>query len=353
MNDIILTLGLPERISYDQSNYHNGIYRKLINNKFYYFYINNDEPVNQRDLDRILKLKIPPAWTNVWINRDHHASIQAIGVDSKGRKQYRYHQVHIDTAEKNKFLKMIKFIKLLPKLSYHLDQHKKLDIYDKNHVIAFMIHLVKEHHMRVGKEVYAKKNKSYGISSLRKKHVKFAPKKIILRFKGKSNQKLHYTINNASDVNYIKMLMKLKGEKSDKLFQYIIIDEFNDQIHTIHGVTDSDINQYIHNHMGDEFSIKDFRTHAANVHFIRTLLSETRKRLPSNPKLIKKNLLRAFKSAAHHLKHTKHVSKKSYVMNFATEMYQNDPTFFIKLKDSDPNDVVLQLLELYRKKILE
>jgi DNA topoisomerase-1 len=335
------------RKSHDEKYYGEGITRKLINNNFIYYYIKNGDEITNKDLERIKKLKIPPAWKNLWISTDPNATIQAIGVDDKGRKQYRYHQVHIDKAEKEKFMRLIKFIKSLPKIDSKIKEHNNLGTYDKNRVITFMIHLVKEHHMRVGKEIYARTNKSYGISSLRKKHVKIGVNKIKFKFKGKSNQRLQYTIRNSDDINYIKLLMKLDG---DKLFQYIIVDEGGKE--KIYGVNDRDMNKYIQEYMGFEFSIKDFRTHAANYHFIQALLNETKKRTPKNAKIIKKNIVRAYKSAAYHLKHTKNVSKKSYVMSFAIEMYQNNPEYFIKLKHADTNDVILQLLKIYKKKIL-
>lgn len=334
-------------MSYDEKHLMEGIMREKKGDGFIYYYIDNKNEVTTKDLERIKKLKIPPAWTDVWISRDPDSPIQVIGKDSKGRKQYRYHQVHIEKAEKEKFMRMYDFIKAIPKMDKIMNQHMQLPFYDKNRVISLMLQMVNDYQLRVGKEVYARKNKSYGISSLRKRHVKMSPSVIYFKFKGKSNQRLSYTIRNDYYIESIKLLMKLEG---DHLFQYIDIDENGNE--RIMKVTDRDLNAYIQEHMGPQFTVKDFRTYGANKYFIQALLTETKKRTPKNRKTIKKNITNAIKSTARQLKHTGAVSKKSYVLNFAIELYQNSPEFFIDHKNDDPTDFLLELLKLYKKNIL-
>ena len=104
--------------------------------------------------------------------------------------------------------------------------------------------------------------------------------------------------------------------------------------------------------MGKQFTCKDFRTYASNHYFIKSLLKETKKRIPKDTKTIKKNILNAFKKTAYYLKHTRAISKKSYVMNFSTTMYENNPEYFIRRKEHNPNNVLLDILKLYKKKIL-
>lgn len=334
-------------MSFDEKNYYRGIARKKVRNEFVYYYIASGKPVSQKDLNRIKKLKIPPAWTDVWVSGDPNSAIQAIGFDAKGRKQYRYHQVHIQKAEQEKFLRLYHFIKDIPKLDKVLSEHNNLPMYDKNRVIALMLQMIEDYQLRVGKEVYAKKNKSYGISSLRKKHVKIAPHAIYLRFKGKSGQYLHYTITNQFYIESIKMLMKLQG---DHLFQYVTDRDGREKILRI---TDRDLNKYLQQHMGKEFTIKDFRTYGANLYFIKALLNETKRHTPRDRKTIKRNIINAFKSTASKLKHTGAVSKKSYVINFALELYQNSPETYTEHKNDDPNQFLLELLTLYKKHVLE
>ncbi len=336
-------------MSYDERNYEKGITRKKINDKFIYYYIDNGKEVNEKDLERIHKLRIPPAWTNLWISRDANSSIQAVGHDIRGRKQYRYSNVHIEEAEKEKFLRLYQFIKSIPNLNKQFEHDNHLNIYDKNRVIALMLQIIRDYQLRVGKEVYARENRSYGISSLRKNHVKIVPGAIILRFKGKSNQQLHYTIRNPFYVHSIKLLMRLEG---DKLFQYVDINS-NNGVENIRHITDKDLNEYLQKYMGDIFTTKDFRTYGANLYFINALLHETQLRSPRDRKTIKQNLLNAFKITASKLKHTGAVSKKSYVINFAVELYQNSPELFVKHKSMDPTRFLLGLLQLYKRHVLE
>lgn len=331
--------------SHDIRNFELGISRKLNKNKEYeYFYIKSKKPISKQDLKRIKDLKIPPIWTNVWISTDKLSKIQVIGVDIKGRKQYLYHTTHIQNAETKKFLRMYDFIKSIPKLEKSINNDTKLDPYDLNRVISTMLKLVKLLHIRVGKEQYARHNKSYGISSLKKSHLKIEGDTIKLRFKGKSNQKLSYSLYSPDIRKHLSYLLKLDGVK---LFQYIKNSK-------VRRVTDTDLNRYIKHSMGSKkFSIKDFRTYAANNLFIAALLNETKKRKPKNERTIKKNIMNALKTTAHYLRHTKAISKKSYIMNFCVELYQKNPEYFISRKYDNPNDILLDLLEIYTKEIIK
>ena len=208
-------------MSYDQRNYYNGITRKKKGKKFIYYYIKNNKQINNTNtIKRINNLRIPPAWNNVWISNNKNNNIQVVGTDSKGRKQYKYHEKHIIEAEKKKFIKLYDFIKSIPKLERTMSRHRRTKhVYSKESVIVTMLWIVKTVHMRVGKECYAKKNKSYGVSSLLKKHITFLTDKIIFNFKGKSNKRLRYVIKNKTIKSHISILLKLKGPK---LFQYKI-----------------------------------------------------------------------------------------------------------------------------------
>jgi DNA topoisomerase-1 len=325
--------------SYDEKNYESGIIRAPYKDGYKYFYVKNKKQVSKDDLERIKSLKIPPAWNNVWVSGKKYSDIQAVGVDSKGRKQYKYNEKHAIEAEKKKFSRLYNFIKDTPKLNKILQKHIQLPVYNKNKVIATMLILVKKLHFRVGKEQYAKENKSYGISSLKKSHVKFDKDLIKFDFKGKSNQRLHYSLRSNEIKTHLQMLLKLEG---DKLFQYIDDDD------KIKRVTDTDLNQYIQKYMGKEFTIKDFRTYGANYHFIQALLHEIKKHSDN----IKKNILNAIKTTAKFLKHTKNISKKSYIMSYTIDLYTKNPEFFISRKFDDPLSVLLDVLKLYRKNVL-
>ena len=325
--------------------YKNGISRKKTKKGFFYFYINNKKPVSERVLKRIYKLRIPPAWEDVWIATNTKESIQVTGFDSKGRKQYRYNEMHIQEAEKQKFIRLYDFILAIPKLERRMRYDRKTKhIYSKERVIATMLRIVKKVHMRVGKEIYAKRNKSYGLSSLKKVHAKLTKDKLTFNFKGKSNKRLFYTLRDPLIIEHVKLLMKLNGEK---LFQYI-----DESVNSVKRVTDIDLNYYIQRFMGDKFTIKDFRTYAANNYFIESLLKETSKNYPESDKDYKKNIRNAIKRTAYYLKHTKAISKKSYIMDFVKNKYESDADYFINRIDDNPTKVLVDLLKLYKKKVL-
>lgn len=331
-------------VAFDIEKYQEGIYRKPTEKKnvFEYFYVKNNQKVEDEIFERIKKLRIPPIWEKVWVSSDELSKIQAVGIDSKGLKQYVYHQNHIKNASENKFIRVYKFIKILPKLEKSMDKDRNLDYLDKDRVIVTILDVVKKLHIRVGKEIYVKRNKSYGISSLRKHHIKINNGVLTMKFKAKSNKKVSYTIKDKKIISHIEELMKLEG---DKIFQYKINNE-------IIGITSDDINAYIRKYIGKEFTVKDFRSYASNYYFVKTLMNNTKKNAPKNAKIIKKNIKDAIEQTAFHLRHTPSISKKSYVLNFAIETYQNNPAYFIDAATDNKSvdSVILDLLTKYADK---
>ena len=336
-------LGIYRESYYDQNDVDKKGNPKL---KFKYYYNKTKKEVTKEDLERINKLGLAPAYTDVWVSEDSSSKIQATGIDAKGRKQYRYHPRHIEIASENKFLRLYKFIKSIPKLDDKMNEDKKLTLYSKNRTISIMLSIVKELNIRVGKECYAQTNKSYGISSLKKSHVSLTNNDTVvkLNFKAKSNKQVSYTLKDDEIVNEIKQLLNLEGEK---LFQYI------SESNNILRVSDTDLNQYIQNYMGKVFTCKDFRTYAANFYFIKALLMETKKRSPKNKKIIKQNLNAAQESTAFYLRHTKSISKKSYTMSLIRDMYNENPDWFVQNKNRQPLNVLIDLLKIFKDKIKE
>lgn len=349
---------LSRNMAYDDISKKNktGIFRvKYIDNndldkkgnpkiKFNYFYAKNDKPVSQEDQKRINSLGLAPAYEDVWVSSDPNSKIQATGIDAKGRKQYRYNKEHILEAENKKFLKLYKFIKAMPKFENILEEDTKKKLYSKNRTISIMFYIIKELNIRVGKEVYARTNKSYGISSLKKSHVKIDENKLVAKFnfKAKSNKQVQYTLNDKFIVRELIELMKLEGEK---IFQYI-----NDKNMT-YKVNDVDLNDYLRENMGRDFTCKDFRTYAANLYFIEKLLNETKIRTPTTQKVIKKNIKIAQEYTAFYLRHTKSISKKSYVISIIRDLYTNDPNYFISNKNKKPLTLLLEILKLYKESL--
>ena len=200
-----------------------------------------------------------------------------------------------------------------------------------------MLNIVKELNIRVGKECYAKINKSYGISSMKKSHIKIDETKLIAKFnfKAKSNKQVQYTLTNKEIVKELINLMKLDGEK---MFQY------KTQSNDILKISDVELNQYIQSNIGKEFSCKDFRTYAANFYFVKALIKETRNRNPIDQKIAKKNLSLAQENTAFYLRHTKSISKKSYTMDLIRDTYISNPDYFIQNKNKQPLTVLIELL---------
>jgi DNA topoisomerase-1 len=312
--------------------------------KFRYFHIESKKPVSDEEQIRINKLGLAPAYTDVWVSDDPNSKIQATGMDAKGRKQYRYTKSHIEEAGNDKFLRLYKFIKVIHKLNEAMDKDIKGPLFSKNRTISIMLNIVQELNMRVGKECYAKANKSYGVSSLKKSHVKLDDVKLIAKFnfKAKSNKQVQYTLGNKDIVKELIELMKLDGEK---MFQYKTSDD------NILKVSDIDLNQYIQNVIGKEFSCKDFRTYAANFYFVKALLKETRNRNPTDQKTAKKNLSLAQENTAYYLRHTKSISKKSYTMDLIRDTYMNNSDFFIQSKNKQPLTVLIELLKMFKEKL--
>jgi DNA topoisomerase IB len=135
--------------------------------KFKYYYAKNDKLVSLEDQKRIDSLGLAPSYEDVWVSSDSKSKIQATGMDIKGRKQYRYNKEHILNAEKEKFLKLYKFIKNMPKFEEIMEKDLNKPLYSKDRTTSVMFYIIKELNIRVGKEVYARTNKSYGITSLK------------------------------------------------------------------------------------------------------------------------------------------------------------------------------------------
>lgn len=325
-----------------------GFYRKefIVDGKpvFRYYRLKDDSEVKGAELERVHKLGLAPAYKDVWVSDDPDSRIQGTGIDSKGRKQYRYHPDHVQSASVNKFLRLYKFIKAIPKLDAQMAKHAALPISDKNKVMALMLTLVKELNLRVGKEKYAKENKSYGVTSLKKSHVKVESDDTTkLGFKAKSGKHVQYTLKSAAVAHDLQQLLATPG--TDKLFVYTSATG-----NTVR-VSDTDLNQYIQQHMGAGFTVKDFRTYAANFFFVKALLKETRARDPGTPKQIKANLQKAQESTAFYLRHTRAISKKSYTMDLIREMYTSDPGYFVRSKSKAPLSVLLDILKVFKDRM--
>ena len=327
---------------------HLSIARKKLRNEFVYF--KQGEPiVTKEDLERIKKLVIPPAWQNVRIAHLDNGHLQAIGRDEKKRKQYRYHPLWNKIRNQTKFYNMYDFGKKLPFIREQIDEDLDQKDWNQRKVLALVIRLMEETHIRIGNEQYAKRNKTYGLSTLRTRHVKTYKEKIKFEFTGKKGKRHSITLRNKKLINLVNKCEEIPGWE---LFQYYDSDG------TKHGVDSQMINGYIHSLAGDYHTAKDFRTWSGSIIFFETLLEQG---LASDPKEIKQNLIAAYDTVAKNLGNTRAVCKKYYVHPYLAASYEDHSIAkHFKIANQENKDkyftssekAVMNLLKNYKPQIL-
>ena len=213
-------------------------------------------------LGRIKSLVIPPAWTDVWISPWPNAHLQATGRDARGRKQYRYHPRWRALRDETKFGRMILFGEALPAIRRAVEEDLKLPGLSRRKVIAAVVRLLELTLIRVGNEEYARSNHSYGLTTLRDRHVEIEGAHVEFRFKGKSGVRHDVELRDRRLARIIRACQEIPGQE---LFQYI--DDDGSHL----AVTSTDINDYLHEIGGEEFTAKDFRTWAGTVHALNAL----------------------------------------------------------------------------------
>jgi DNA topoisomerase-1 len=218
---------------------------------------------DEKTLDRIRALAIPPAWTDVWICAKAGGHIQAVGRDQRGRKQYRYHAKWRSARDENKYDRLIAFGRALPRLRRRIDADLSLRGLPREKVLAAVIKVMERTLIRVGNEEYARQNKSFGLTTLRDRHVKVGAAKAVFEFRGKSG-KVHQTgFNDRRLARIVKACQDIPGQR---LFQYI--DEDGER----RAVESADVNAYLRETLGEDFSAKDFRTWAGTVMAAQALM---------------------------------------------------------------------------------
>jgi len=218
--------------------------------------------IDEATLDRIRKLAIPPAWTDVWICASPRGHIQAVGRDQRGRKQYRYHDRWRLVRDENKYDRLIAFGRALPKLRARVDKDLSLRGLQRDKVLAAVVRVMEITLIRVGNEEYAKQNKSFGLTTLRDRHASIRGSAAVFEFRGKSG-KVHKTgFRDRRLARIVKACQDLPGQR---LFQYV--DEEGAQ----RAVESADVNAYLRDAMGEDFSAKDVRTWAGTVNAAKAL----------------------------------------------------------------------------------
>ena len=278
-----------------------GIRRKRAGKAFSYS-ASDGRAIRDRDsIRRIKSLAIPPAWTDVWICPEPRGHIQATGRDARGRKQYRYHSRWREVRDAVKYDRMLAFAEALPRIRERTDQHLELPGMPKEKVLATVVRLLEETRIRVGNEEYRKENGSFGLTTLRNRHVDVIGSDVTFAFRGKSGKHHRVSLHDRRLARTIKRFLEIPGQE---LFQYI--DEDGEP----KAIESTDVNDYLREISSEDFTAKDFRTWAGTVlaaRFLRETATE-----PDTDEA-KKELVRAIARVADELGNTPAVCKKGYI----------------------------------------
>lgn len=258
----------------------------------------------KEDLKRIARLAIPPAYRDVWISLKPRGHLQATGRDARGRKQYRYHAEWRELRDSAKFGRMVSFGEQLPKLRRKLQRDLGLPGLPREKVLAVVVSLLDATRVRVGNTEYARDNKSFGLTTLRNRHVSFIRDgRAVLNFRGKGGVQHEILIDDKRIVKIVRRCQEIPGQH---LFQYINDDGQRCPIDS------GQVNDYLREAMGNDFTAKDFRTWGATLHAI-TLLACTALPEPPSEHAFKKCIAAVVKQVAVQLRNTPAVCRKSYI----------------------------------------
>lgn len=286
-----------------------GISRAAIKNGFRYLHADGQPVRNEDALARIKALAIPPAWTDVWICPHENGHIQATGRDAKGRKQYRYHPRWRAVRDEAKFDRMISFGKALPQIRKQVDAALVLPGLPREKILATVVHLLQATMMRVGNEEYARTNKSFGLTTLRDRHVQVDGPAVKFEFRGKSGVRHEIKISDARLARIIRRTRDLPGQE---LFQYVDADGQR------HAIGSADVNDYLRALTGQDYTAKDFRTWSGTV--LAAMALQEFEKFDSEAQA-KKNIVRAIESVAKKLGNTPTICRKCYVHPAVLEAY--------------------------------
>jgi DNA topoisomerase-1 len=277
-----------------------GFTRERAGDGFAYFKANGDAVRDEATLERIRKLAIPPAWTEVWICARANGHLQATGRDARGRKQYRYHPQFREVRESTKYEHMLEFARALPAIRRRVAGDMALRGLPREKVLATVVNLLETTLIRVGNDDYAKENKSYGLTTLRNPHVKVEGPQLRFQFKGKSGKTWRLQVKNRRIAKIVRACQELPGQR---LFQYQDDGELRE-------VTSADVNAYLKEITGRDVTAKDFRTWAGTV--MAALALQEFEAIDTQAAQ-KKNIRAAIERVAARLGNTPTICRKCYV----------------------------------------
>lgn len=304
-----------------------GITRKKTGKKYSYY--KDGEKIRDKDeITRINKLVIPPAWESVWICALDNGHLQATGFDVKKRKQYRYHPLWSALRNHTKFYRMLQFGYALPDIRLQVEKDLALRNFEKRKILALIVSLMQRTNIRIGNNAYEKLYGSFGLTTLKEKHVKVQGQKISFHFKGKKG--VMHDIDLKSK-RLAKLIQKCKDIPGKELFQYID-DEGNR-----HTVDSGMVNDYIKEISGEDFTAKDFRTWSGTV---SALIAFKEIGYAETHTEYKKKVKEALEMVASHLGNTSTVCRKYYVHPLVINLYENNTIkkYLDELEKIEEND---------------
>jgi DNA topoisomerase-1 len=285
-----------------------GYSRQKKGRSWAYFDQHGKRVTNRAEIDRLNAIALPPAYTDAWFCKDPDGHLQATGRDDRGRKQYRYHPDFRKRRDKSKYANLAAFGKALPKLRKRVEKDLRKRKLDRDTVLAAVVRLLDTEYIRIGNREYARSNRSFGATTLRTHHLRHKGGKMKMRFPAKHGIIREVTITDRNLKRIVRKCQELPGQQ---LFQYV---NGNDEPQP---VTSSDVNDYIRDGGGGDFTAKHFRTWAASVIFFEQLMTVEEQRRIS--------LKTALEPVAEALGNTIAISRKSYVHPKLIEAVQHSP----------------------------
>ncbi len=277
-----------------------GYVRNPGDEAFEYHDAKGERVADEATLARIKSLVIPPAWTDVWICGDERGHLQATGRDARGRKQYRYHPRWRELRDADKFDHLHEFARALPKIRRQSRADIGLPGMPRRKVLALIVQLLERTSIRIGNERYAEENDSFGLTTMRNRHVKVSGARVEFQFRGKSGKFHRIALDDPKLAGIIRRCRDLPGQE---LFQYL------DEAGEVQSIGSSDVNEYLKEMCGCEISTKDFRTWAGSV-YVASLL---RGRMRRSERVGITHVAAAVREASKQLGNTPAICRKSYV----------------------------------------
>ncbi|MGB4776535.1 MAG: DNA topoisomerase IB [Daejeonella sp.] len=305
-----------------------GIIREKVREKFIYLDKKQQEISDSKVLDRIKKLALPPAWKDVWIAEKPNAHLQATGIDEAGRKQYRYHNEWSKTRNETKYFRLLEFGNKLPEFRKNIAKDLRRKELDERKVLAISVNMMQKTLIRVGNESYKQLYGSYGLTTLRDKHVKIEGSHLKLSFKGKKGVYHEIDLN---DRNLAKLVKKCRDIPGQELFQYYANGGERRSIDS------GQINKYIREVTCCDFTAKDFRTWTGTLLTLKKLAEHE---YHDKESLRKKVIVQVIDEVAVKLGNTRAICKKSYIYPALLENYLSGDLMPFLKKITKAKDII-------------